>query len=258
MTAPASLPILVVDDDASNRVLLRTFLHAAGYDVLEAATGEAALQALERRPVSLVLLDVLLPGLSGYEVCQRLKHDRSTANVPVIMVTSLADADSRTRAFESDADEFLTKPVFRPELLARVASILHLRRIQADKEAALLALEAEKRRQLQALFERYMSKTVAQHLLQLPESERDALLTHRRRVDCAVMFTDVRNFTAMSDALAPADVVAVLNEHFNSLTEIAHRHDGTIFNMTGDGLLIGFGVPIALPAPCDAALAAAL
>jgi class 3 adenylate cyclase len=71
------------------------------------------------------------------------------------------------------------------------------------------------------------------------------------------MFTDVRGFTPMAAALTPSEVVAVLNEHFNSITEVAHRHGGTIFNMVGDGMLIGFGVPIPVAAPCHAALAAA-
>jgi class 3 adenylate cyclase len=255
---PAPPPVLVVDDDPGNRALLRTFLGAAGHPVVEAATGEEALQRVERTPVGLVLLDVMLPGLSGFEVCQKLKHDPRTAATPVIMVTALGDTASRTRAFESDADEFLTKPVFRPELLARVRSILHLRQMQADKEAAVLALEAEKRGRLLALFERYMSKAVAEHLLRLPESERAALLQHQRRADCTVMFTDVRGFTALADALPPDQVVAILNEHFNSITQIAYRHDGTIFNMTGDGLLIGFGLPMPVAAPSRAALAAAL
>ena len=258
MTHAPSPPVLVVDDDSSNRMLLRTFLGAAGHTVVDAETGEAALEIAQREHIGLVLLDVMLPGLSGYEVCRQLKTDPRTSAVPVIMVTALADAESRTRAFDSDADEFLSKPVFRPELVARVRSILRLRQVQADKEAAVLALEAEKHGRLQAMFERYMSKAVAEHLLQLPEGERSALLQHQRRVDCTVMFTDVRGFTALSDALPPGDVVAILNRHFSSLTRIAHRHGGAIFNMTGDGLLIGFGVPIAQEAPSLVAVTAAL
>lgn len=250
-------PILVVDDDPDNRVLIARYLTSAGHRVLQADSGEQALALAAREPLALVLLDVMLPGLSGFEVCQRLKRDVQTSGVPVIMVTALGDPESRTRAFESDADEFIAKPVFRPELLARVRAILHARQMRLDKEAALLALETEKRDRLQALFERYMSKTVAEHLLQLPDEERAALLSHQRRVECAVMFTDMRGFTAMADALAPDEVVGILNEHFNSLTEIAHAHGGTIFNMTGDGLLIGFGVPIAQDEPCRAALDAA-
>lgn len=253
-----SPPILVVDDDLDNRMLLRTFLEAEGHTVVEADTGEQALEMIARQPMAIVLLDVMLPGLSGFDVCRRIKRDRASAGTPVLMVTALGDTESRSKAFDSDADEFIAKPVFRRELIARVRALLRLRRTQSDKEAALLALEAEKRDRLQALFERYMSKNVAEHLLRLPDPERAALLRHQGRVDCAVMFTDVRGFTAMTDALAPAEVVDLLTRHFNSLTGIAHRHRGTVFNMTGDGLLIGFGVPIAEPQPCVSALTAAL
>ncbi len=254
----ASPPILVVDDDADNRNLLKVYLAAEGHDVAEAASGERALEMMAQQPMALVLLDVMLPGLSGFDVCRRIKRDKATAGTPVIMVTSLGDTESRAKAFDSDADEFIAKPVFRRELIARVRATLRLQRMQLDKEAVMLALETEKRDRLQAMFERYLSKTVAEHLLQLPDSERDALLRHQRRVDCAVMFTDVRGFTAMSEALSPGEVVGVLNEHFDSTIEIAHRHRGTIFNMLGDGLLVGFGAPIAEAEPCRSAVTAAL
>jgi len=251
-------PILIVDDDPDNRMVLSTYLAAEGHAVVEADSGEKALEVIARERVTLVLLDVMLPGLSGFDVCRRIKRDPKTSDTPVIMVTALGDTQSRTRAFESDADEFIAKPVFGPELIARVRSILRLRRVQLDKEAAQMALEGEKRDRLQALFERYMSKNVVDHLLQLTDAERAALLHHRQRVECAVMFTDVRGFTAMAEALPPDDVVRILNEHLNSLTEIAHRHHGTVFNMTGDGLLIGFGVPIATDEPCRPAVDAAV
>jgi DNA-binding response OmpR family regulator len=127
-----SSPILVVDDDADHRVLLTTYLAGEGYSVAEVDTGEAALEFIARQPVALVLLDVMLPGLSGFDVCRRLKRDPKTAATPIVMVTALGDTTSRTKAFDSDADEFIAKPVFRLELLARVRSILRLRRTQLE------------------------------------------------------------------------------------------------------------------------------
>lgn len=175
MTAVSS-PILIVDDDADHRTLLATYLSADGYNVAEADSGEAALEFIARQPVALVLLDVLLPGLSGFDVCRRLKRDPKTGTVPVVMVTALDDATSRTRAFDSDADEFIAKPVFRLELLARVRAILRLRRTQLDKEAALKALESRQRDDLRELLARYLPAASVERLLRLPEHERDALL----------------------------------------------------------------------------------
>jgi DNA-binding response OmpR family regulator len=123
-----------------------------------------------------VLLDVLLPGLSGFEVCRRLKRDPISAATPVIMVTALDDATSRTKAFDSDADEYISKPVFRLELLARVRALLRLRRTQLDKDAAVRALESCERTHLQELLGRYLPKEAVAQLLQLPEPERDARL----------------------------------------------------------------------------------
>lgn len=175
MTAVSS-PILVVDDDADHRVLLTTYLSAEGYSVAEADSGEGALEFIARQPVALVLLDVMLPGLSGFDVCRRLKRDPKTAAVPVVMVTALGDSTSRARAFDSDADEFIAKPVFRLELLARVRAILRLRRTQLDKESAMRELDSRQRGDLREVLARYLPADEVERLLRLPDAERDALL----------------------------------------------------------------------------------
>jgi DNA-binding response OmpR family regulator len=181
MTPAVSSPILVVDDEAEHRTLLSTYLAAEGYSIAEADTGEAALERIAREPVALVLLDVMLPGLSGFDVCRRLKRDPKTAAVPIVMVTALGDSTSRAKAFDSDADEFIAKPVFRLELLARVRAILRLRHTQLDKEAALRALEARQRGPLEQLFARHLSSEEARRLMALPAGERDALLQRALR-----------------------------------------------------------------------------
>ena len=175
MTAVSS-PVLIVDDDADHRTLLATYLASEGYTVAEVDSGERALEFVARETVALVLLDVLLPGLSGFEVCRRLKRDPKSSATPVIMVTALGDPTSRTKAFDSDADEYISKPVFRLELLARVRALLRLRRTQLDKDAAMRALESCERTHLHELLGRYLPQEAVQQLLQLPEPERDARL----------------------------------------------------------------------------------
>ena len=166
-------PILIVDDDKDNRMLLSTYLSAEGHAVVEADSGEKALEILAQGPVALVLLDVMLPGLSGFDVCRRIKRDPKTAGTPVVMVTALGDTESRTRAFDSDADEIIAKPVFGRELLARVHSILRLRRLAQDARAdhAVLA----------ELLGRYLPGETVQRLMQLPARERDAMLQRALR-----------------------------------------------------------------------------
>lgn len=184
MTAVVS-SILVVDDDADQRNLLLTYLASEGYSVVEAGSGERAIELLAREPIALVLLDIELPGLSGFEVCRHLKRDARTAAIPVLMVTAHGDPVSRARAFDSDADEFIAKPVFRLELIARVRALLRLHRTQLDKAAALEALEQKHAGRLRDLLERHLSPAETERLLQLPADERDARLQRALRAALA-------------------------------------------------------------------------
>ena len=181
MTTAVASSILVVDDDADQRNLLTTYLGSEGYSVLEAESGEQALERIAREPIALVLLDVMLPGLSGFDVCRQLKRDARTAAIPVLMVTAHGDPASRARAFDSDADEFIAKPVFRLELIARVRALLRLYRTQVDKDAALAALERKHQGRLREWVERYLPAAEAERLLRLPEAQRDAWLQRALR-----------------------------------------------------------------------------
>jgi signal transduction histidine kinase len=131
--------ILIVDDEPLNRELLHAYLEGAGHELHDADTGEAALRLTEELHPDLVLLDVMLPGLSGFETCERLKTARRDEFLPIILVTALADHGSRLRGLRAGADEFLTKPVERHELLLRCANLLTLR----QKEVALMQRHVE-------------------------------------------------------------------------------------------------------------------
>ena len=127
--------VLVVDDQASNRELLIGYLGQLPCTVQEAVDGESALIAVSEAPPDLILLDVMMPGLNGYAVTQRLKTDPRTATIPVVLVTSLAETSDRLKGLAAGADEFLTKPVDRTELVTRVRTLLRLKRLRDERQA---------------------------------------------------------------------------------------------------------------------------
>ncbi|MEO1009127.1 MAG: response regulator [Planctomycetota bacterium] len=128
--------VLVVDDNAQNAELLEAYLDDLGVEVSIAADGEAALRMVAEHTPDLVLLDIMMPRMSGYQACERLKGDPATRDIPVIMVTALGEVGDVEKAVESGADDFLTKPVNKLELLTRVRSLLRVRRLQVDLEKA--------------------------------------------------------------------------------------------------------------------------
>jgi putative two-component system response regulator len=128
--------ILVVEDDLANRRLLAQVLAGAGYDVVEAADGEAALDLVRRQDVDAVVMDVGLPGMDGLQVCRRIRADPALLTIPVILVTGRSDVTDLVAGLDAGADDFVTKPYRHPELLARIRSSLRLRRAMAEMEAA--------------------------------------------------------------------------------------------------------------------------
>jgi len=147
--------ILVVDDEDRNRRLLAAMLEAEGYVVLEAANGERALELALQSPPDLILLDIMMPGMDGYEVARALKADTATQAIPVVMVTALDDRDSRLRGLEAGAEEFVTKPVDRNELCIRVRNLLRLKELRdhleqlVEEMTAKLAAEVEERKRIE-------------------------------------------------------------------------------------------------------------
>lgn len=248
VTVPA-LPqpgaVLLVDDQEMNRLLLMRYLQAEGFSVDCAASGEEALERLNRcAPPSLVLLDVVMKDLDGFEVCRRIKSDAQLLEIPVILVTSLDSREDRIKGIRAGADDFLSRPVHREELVARVRSLHRLAQARKALEQAQLVREMEKHERLRRTFERYVPPKVVDQLLASRDGA-DTTLLKRARSDAAVLFADMRGFTRLSEALPADTVVELLNEFFEMLTAVAQEHEGTVFNMSGDGLLVGFGVPFA-------------
>ena len=246
--------VLVVDDTPHNVKLLADLLSVKGYAVATAANGEEALAKLASEKPDLVLLDVMMPGLSGYDVCQRIRADSATALLPVVLVTSLDPTEERVKGIESGADDFLSKPINQPELFARVRSLLRVKSLQDEvgRQAEALKewnVKLEERvnaqvAELQRLgqLKRFFSPHVADAIV--TAGEKSILSPHRREI--SYVFTDLRGFTAFTDSAEPEEVEDVLRAYHAAMGAIITRHEGTIDRFAGDGILIFFNDPLPL------------
>ena len=244
--------ILVVDDTPQNVKLLRDLLEVKGYAVATAASGEEALARLPVENPDLVLLDVMMPGLSGYDVCRKVREDPQTALLPVVLCTSLDPQQERVKGMEAGADDFLSKPVNQPELFARVKSLLRVKSLQdrvarqAEELRAWNArLEERVREQVSELerlsrLKRFVSPKIGE--LILTGDVDDPLKTHRREI--TVVFTDLRGFTAFTETAEPEEVMGVLRGYHAELGRVVMEHDGTIEHFAGDGVMILFNDPV--------------
>jgi adenylate cyclase len=251
--------ILVVDDTPVNVKLLADLLAVKGYAVSTAANGTEALEKIARECPDLVLLDVMMPGLSGYEVCRKVREDPATAMLPIVMVTALDPVQERVKGIEAGADDFLTKPINQPEMLARVRSLLRVKELWdrlADLNATLERRVEEQVAQLERLsrLKRFFSPALAEAIVS--GGADDPLKSHRR--DVTVVFVDLRGFTAFAETAEPEEVMGVLREYHAAMGRLILEHEGTLERFTGDGMMIFFNDPTPVPNPQERAVRMAL
>jgi adenylate cyclase len=254
--------ILIVDDNETNRCLLTTRLGAEGYETMEAENGERALAVVHDVAPDVVLLDVMMPKIDGFEVCRRLKIDTTLGFVPIIMVTARTDSKDVVAGLNAGADEYLTKPIDHAALVARVRSMLRIKQLhdRAEAQAAELAswnrmLEqrvAEQVAQIERVsrLKRFLSPQIAE--LILSSSTYEPLASHRRQV--TVVFADLRGFTAFAETAEPEEVMTVMREYHAALGCLIHEFEGTLERFVGDGIMVIFGDPIPCPDPCERAV----
>jgi adenylate cyclase len=258
--------ILVVDDNETNRDILVTRLEKHGYELLQAADGEEALTSVAQHTPDLILLDVEMPKLDGFEVCRRLRMDAALPFTPIILVTARAATQDVVAGLDAGADEYLTKPIDQAALVARVRSMLRVKelhdrvQVQATELAAWTqTLEQRVNEQVAELSRMNRLKGfLSPQIAKLVVSSGDDTLLESHRRDVTVVFCDLRGFTAFAERAEPEDIIAVLQDYYRCLGEQIDRFEGTLQHFAGDGLLIIFNDPIPCTDPAERAVRMAI
>jgi class 3 adenylate cyclase/CheY-like chemotaxis protein len=253
--APAQVLAVGGRDEALDGI--RETLVAEGLGVTVCRLGAQARAAFGGTPPDLLILDMAIRDTSATGLCRAFKSDPRTMHVPIVLLAETGSEQARIAGMEAGCDDVLALPLDRAVLVPRIRALIQWKRLREQLEAERFALQDAKVAALRGMFERYVSPKLVERIVADRRKGAAIMADEKARRQAVALFVDMRGFTRMSETLMPLEVVGLLNEYFTALTEIAHRHDGTIFNMAGDCLLIGFGVPFARSGAEREALAAA-
>lgn len=229
--------LLVVDDNKVFRLLLARGLEQQGHSVAMAENGRKALDMLRSEPFDMVLLDIQMPEIDGYQVLEQLTGDIALRDIPVIITSSLEELDGVVRCIEMGAEDYLPKPPNPILLRARINSSLEKKRL---------------RDQQRELIRKFATSEVADDLLTKGFNLGGQL------VEATAMFSDIRSFTTIAESQSPADTIDLLNTYYTLMFEAIGGHNGIVNQMVGDGLMAIFGAPVPLENPGESAVKAAL
>lgn len=229
--------LLVVDDNKVNRLLLGRGLEQHGHRVAFAENGRQALDMLHKGEFDLMLLDIQMPEMDGYQVLEKVASELELRDIPVIVTSALEELDSVVRCIEMGAEDYLIKPVNPVLLKARIGAGLEKKRL---------------RDQQRELIRRFATAEVAQDL------EESGFSLGGRFVEATAMFSDIRGFTTLAESQSPADTIELLNTYYTLMFEAISGQGGVVNQMVGDGLMAIFGAPIPLANHGEQAVRAAL
>ncbi len=236
--ADAGAHLLVAEDNKVNRLLLTRSLELQGHRVSSAENGRIALEMLRSEPYDLLLLDMEMPELDGFQVLEQLAREPALRELPVIVTSALEGVTTVVRCIELGADDYLHKPVNAVLLRARINTSLEKKRLR-DQQAALVR--------------RFATSEVAQDM-----AESGGFSLGGRRVRASVMFSDIRGFTALVESQPPEETIEVLNAYYALMFDAINGRGGVVNQMIGDGLMAIFGAPLPLPDHSRRAVEAAL
>ncbi len=222
---PNSSIILAVDDQPVSRELLVRVLTELGYQVVEADSGEAALEIASSERVDGVVLDLRMPGMGGFETCRRLRADPRHGVTPIIAVTAMDQSDALAQAFEAGCDDFITKPVTPLVLDSRLRSQLQRAHLYQQLERVRRNLNRYLSPRTQRMVEKYSGSN------ELPPPE---------RIDVCVLFSDIRGFTQLSQSIDPEELFALLSHQLAAQVDLVYQYGGYVDKYAGDGIMAVF------------------
>lgn len=228
--APSLGSVLVVDDEEQNRMLLRDPLEAHGYAIEEAENGMVALEKIAARPPDVILLDVMMPKMDGFEVCRRLKTDGQTAHIPILMVTALSERKERLMGIAVGANDFLNKPVDIQDVTLRVANAVYTKRLHDQ-----LQVEKEKS---ERLLLNILPKPIADRMKQGETNIADS------HPEVTVLVADLVGFTTLSAHISPEQIVQLLNEIFSAFDLLTEKHGLEKIKTIGDAYMVAGGLSL--------------
>jgi adenylate cyclase len=229
--------LLVVDDNKVNRLLLGRSLEQQGHTVEMAENGYQALEMMHDKPFDLVLLDIEMPEINGYQVLEKVSSDLQLRDIPIIITSALEELDSVVKCIEMGAEDYLTKPVNPVLLRARIGASLEKKRL---------------RDQQRELIKKFATSEVATDL------ETSGFALGGKFVEATAMFSDIRSFTTIAESQTPAETIDLLNTYYTLMFEAISDQGGVVNQMVGDGLMAIFGAPLVQADHCERAVKAAL
>ncbi len=230
--------ILAVDDREENLVLIQRQLKKNGHRVITASNGEDALKLLSAIEIDVVLLDLLMPGMDGMEVLQKIKEDARLRATSVIMISGQQDIAEIIKCIEAGADDYLFKPFNSVLLRARIKAGIDRKRWHDREETYRKQLERSEKF-IRTTFGRYLSDDIVSQILEAPEG----LELGGDLREVTILMSDIRGFTKLTETLPPAKVVKLLNRYLEVMSDIVMENDGTIDEFLGDAILAVFGAP---------------
>lgn len=237
MANPVPGRLLVVDDNKVNRLLLGRSLEQQGHSIEMAENGQQALEMMRAKPFDLVLLDIEMPVMDGYQVLEKVTSDLLLRDIPIIITSALEELNSVVKCIEMGAEDYLVKPVNPVLLKARIGASLEKKRL---------------RDQQRELIRKFATSEVATDL------ETSGFALGGKFVEATAMFSDIRSFTTIAESQTPAETIELLNTYYTLMFEAISDQGGVVNQMVGDGLMAIFGAPLVQEDHCQRAVLAAL